>query len=54
MRITACRREGNAPVTTLVGPLRDRAALLGALNSLYEPRLPLVLVEPVRTECDGN
>ena len=45
MRITTDRREGHAPVTTLCGPLRDQAALLGVLNGLYDLHLPLLLVE---------
>jgi len=33
------------PETTLTGPLVDQAALLGVLNTLYNLRLPLILVE---------
>ena len=51
MRITTCRREGYAPVTMLIGPLRDQAALLGVLNSLYDLHLPLVSVERVSGEA---
>ena len=51
MRITTDRREGHAPLTTLVGPLRDQAALLGVLNSLYDLHLPLVSVERMSGEA---
>ncbi|MGB5872447.1 MAG: hypothetical protein WBG80_16445 [Bacteroidota bacterium] len=42
MNIT--HREHGTPVTTLIGRLRDQAALSGLLNSLYELRLPLLSV----------
>ena len=51
MRITTDRRAGHAPVTTLVGRLRDQAALLGVLNSLYDLHLPLMVVERVSGEA---
>lgn len=35
------------PVTTLVGHLRDQAALSGVLNTLYEIHLPVISVECV-------
>ena len=38
------------PVTTLTGQLLDQAALMGLLNSLYDRRLPLLLVEYVPEE----
>ena len=38
------------PVTTLTGQLLDQAALFGVLNSLYDRRLPLLLVEYVPEE----
>ena len=50
MRITTYRHAGYTPVTTLVGLLRDQAALLGVMNSLYELHLPLVLVERLSGE----
>ena len=38
------------PVTTLTGQLLDQAALMGLLSSLYDRRLPLLLVEYVPEE----
>ena len=38
-------------MTTLVDRVRDQAALVGLLNSLYDLRLPLVAVQMLR--CDG-
>ncbi len=40
-------REGRGPVTVLLGPLRDQAALAGVLGTLAELRLPLLSVEAV-------
>ena len=45
MRIKNSSQAGQAQVTTLVGQLRDQAALFGVLNSLYELHLPILLVE---------
>ena len=45
MRITTSGSEDEAPVTTLMGHLRDQAQLSGVLNSLYELHLPILLVE---------
>ena len=50
MTITTDDREGEAPVTTLSGWLRDQAALLGVLNTLYDLHLPLLSVEYLDTE----
>jgi len=36
MRIEKSNQAGQVPVTTLVGQLRDQAALFGVLNSLYD------------------
>ena len=41
------------PVTTLTGQLLDQAALMGILNSLYNRRLPFLLVEYVPEEISG-
>ena len=38
---------GQQPVTTLTGQYLDQAALMGALNFLYDRRLPLLLVEHI-------
>jgi hypothetical protein len=43
MNITSYKQDGN--VTTLVGNLRDQAALAGVLQTLYELRFPILLVE---------
>ena len=45
MLITTFDSEDKAPVTTLVGHLRDQTQLSGVLNSLYELHLPILLVE---------
>ena len=45
MTIKTRKTGGPKPVTTLVGLLRDQAALLGVLNTLYNLRLPLISVE---------
>jgi hypothetical protein len=45
MGISKDSLSGQAPVTTLVGRLRDQASLIGVLNSLYELRLPILSVE---------
>jgi hypothetical protein len=45
MTIISSSQESQAPVTTLVGRLRDQAELSGVLNSLYELHLPLLSVE---------
>ena len=43
MNITNYKQDGN--VTTLVGNLRDQAALAGVLQTLYELRFPVLSVE---------
>ena len=45
MVITRAFTAEKQPLTILVGPLRDQAALSGVLNELYELRLPLLTVE---------
>jgi hypothetical protein len=45
MHIKNSSQAGQAPVTTLVGQLRDQAALFGVLNNLYELHLPILSVE---------
>jgi hypothetical protein len=51
MTITTTCEAGQAPVTTLYGPLRDQAALSGVLNTLYDPlHLPLLSVEYLADE----
>jgi hypothetical protein len=48
--ITTRGGEGDAPVTILVGRMRDQAELMGVLNSLYELHLPLLSVEILDNE----
>lgn len=43
MNITSFNQGGD--VTTLVGMLRDQAALAGVLHTLYELHLPVLLVK---------
>jgi hypothetical protein len=50
MCIYTCTGEDQAPVTTLVGRIRDQAELVGVLNSLYELHLPLLSVELLNDE----
>jgi len=50
INISARSREGQAPVTVLVGRMRDQAELLGAVNSLYELHLPILSVEILSSE----
>ena len=45
MRITIDRLVEKGPVTTLVGPLRDQAALEGVLNTIFDLHLPVLSVE---------
>ncbi len=45
LSITSNHPADDAPVTILVGPVRDQAELIGVLNSLYELRLPLLFLE---------
>ena len=42
--------ECGKSVTTLNGRLADQAALFGALNALYNMRLPLLSVEYLRSD----
>ena len=44
MNIT-CMEKGSSIVTTLIGRLKDQAALAGLLQSLYEMRLPILSVQ---------
>ena len=45
LRIAARRVKDQATVTTLTGRLTDQPELLGVLNSLYEMRFPILLVD---------
>jgi hypothetical protein len=45
--------SGEVPASLLVGRLRDQAALVGLINSLYELHLPLVSIDCLDVEpCD--
>ena len=50
MTITTSSQGDQAPVTTLVGLLRDQAELSGVLNTLYELHLSLLAVEILTDE----
>ena len=52
MQATIDRSEQGTPITRLVGPMPDQAALAGVLETLYELRLPVLEVERVKTEGD--
>ena len=45
MSINVDRKEGQEPVTTLVGFLRDQAALAGIMATLHELHLSVLSVE---------
>ena len=45
MSITVDCKENQSSLTTLVGLLRDQAALAGVLSTLYELHLPVLSVE---------
>ena len=45
MVITVRQPKNQPPVTTLTGELRDQAALMGVLNTLYDMGCPLLKVE---------
>ncbi len=47
LTITRASREGAAVYTSLVGVIRDQAALAGVLETLYGLHLPIVRVEQV-------
>ena len=48
MRITTREIEGEESVTTLIGNVKDQAALAGILNAIYNLHLPLLKVELLR------
>jgi hypothetical protein len=45
MQVTVDLTDEHGPVTTLVGCLRDQAALSGVLNTLYDLHLPVLSVK---------
>ena len=50
MTVVTTHPTDSEPVTTLSGRLLDQAALLGALNTLYDLLLPLLSVEYLGSE----
>lgn len=48
MSINMDIKEGQPPVSTLVGNIKDQAQLVGVLNGLYELRMPLLFLEVVK------
>jgi hypothetical protein len=50
MKIERTSVEDGAAVTTLLGPVRDQAALNGVLNTVYELHLPVLSVEKLAHE----
>jgi hypothetical protein len=45
MTISQTTVEADGPITTLLGELRDQAALAGVLNIVYELHLPVISVK---------
>ena len=58
MKICPATMETGPPVTTLLGELRDQAALVGVLNILYEMHLTVLMVKRMENsevaECDSR
>ena len=50
MHINSRSREDQAPLTTLVGRVRDQAELMGIMNSLYELHMTVLSVEHTAVE----
>ncbi|TWT81477.1 hypothetical protein CA13_29300 [Planctomycetes bacterium CA13] len=50
MHITTALRDDQNPVTTLTGQIRDQAALMGVLNSLYQLHMNILSVHC--TSCE--
>ncbi|QDV24205.1 hypothetical protein [Aureliella helgolandensis] len=50
MQIGTTSRVDQKPVTTLTGTVRDQAALMGVLNSLYQMHMQILSVNC--TNCD--
>ena len=44
MQIIHSSCDCDPPLTTLIGPVRDQAELIGVLNSLYELHMPVMKV----------
>ena len=50
MTITTEKKPDRPPQSTLVGPVRDQAALRGVIEALYDLHLPILEVEKVEDE----
>jgi hypothetical protein len=44
MQVKARKKEGNITFTSLIGEIRDQAALAGILNNLYEMHMTIMSV----------
>ena len=53
MQIQVIRKEGRRPFTTLIGEIRDQAALSGILNSLYDMQFTVISVNML-SEIENN
>jgi hypothetical protein len=54
MQVTVDQPEDGRPVTTLLGRLRDQAALAGVLETLMELHLPVLEVERLEESPEGQ
>jgi hypothetical protein len=54
MEITASSGETGEPQTTLLGRIRDQAALHGLLETLYGLHLPILEVTKINRPSDGG
>lgn len=56
LTIVHCEPEGEntLPITSLIGPLADQAALHGVIEILYNNRFPLLLVTYLRPSVDES
>ena len=52
MQIATEKRGGQKPVTILSGQVRDQAALMGVLNSLYDLHLKILSVNCTTNALD--
>ena len=50
MQATVDRSDNGRPITRLVGPVPDQAALAGLLETLYELHLPVLEVERAKPD----
>ncbi len=54
MAMSVSRSEEGSPMTTLLGEIRDQAALQGVLDSLYALHLPILEVTRVDEPVEGG